>query len=123
MAQIFVSTWLKYSLTFTPNIVLSQTGSIGHYGHLRREYLKEHRPVIYNALVLSERLFPHLQEVEQRAHDRMDELIELLKKERMIDEALKARDPMRWVGEMNNIRACADGWLDYDDAEEQRVCQ
>ena len=38
----------------------------------------------------------------------MDELTELLKKERMIDEKLKARDPMRWVGEMNNIRACAE---------------
>ena len=91
-----------------PDIALKKTGSIGHYGRLRREYLREHRPVIFNTLVLSEHLFPHLQEVEQRAHDRMDELTELLKKERMIDEKLKARDPMRWVGEMNNIRACAE---------------
>ena len=91
-----------------PNIALSQTGSIGHYGRLRREYLKEYRPVIFNTLVLSERLFPHLQEVERQAHNRMDELTELLKKERMIDESLKARDPMHWVGEMNNIHACAE---------------
>ena len=91
-----------------PNIALSQTGSIGHYGRLRREYLREYRPVIFNTLVLSERLFPHLQEVEQRVHTRMDELTELLKKERMIDEKLKARDSLRWVGEMNNIRACAE---------------
>ena len=91
-----------------PNIVLSQTGSIGHYGRLRREYLKEHRPVIFNTLVLSEHLFPHLQEVEQQAHDRMDELTERMKMERMIDETLKAAVPMRWVGEMNNIRACAE---------------
>ena len=91
-----------------PNIVLSQTGSIGHYGRLRREYLREHRPMIFNTLVLSERLFPHLQEIERQAHDRMDELTELLKKEPMIDEKLKARDPMRWVGEMNNIRVCAE---------------
>lgn len=91
-----------------PNIVLSQTGSIGHYGRLRREYLREYRPVIFNTLVLSDRLFPHLQEIEQQAHTRMDELTELLKKEHMIDEKLKARGPMRWVGEMNNIRACAE---------------
>ena len=91
-----------------PDIVLSQTGSIGHYGRLRREYLREHRPVIFNTLVLSERLFPHLQEIERQAHNRMDKLTELLKKERVIDESLKARDPMRWVGEMNNIRACAE---------------
>ena len=64
--------------------------------------------MIFNTLMLSERLFPHLQEVERQAHGRMDELTELLKKERMIDEKLKARDPMRWVGEMNNIRACAE---------------
>ena len=91
-----------------PGIALKETGCIGHYGRLRREYLKEYRPVIFNTLVLSERLYTHLQEVEQRAHDRIDELTELLKKERMIDESLKARDPMRWVGEMNNIRACAE---------------
>ena len=91
-----------------PNIALRQTGSIGHYGRLRREHLKEYRPVIFNALVLSERLFPHLKEVERQAHERMDELAELLKQERMIDEKLKARDPMHWVGEMNNIRACAE---------------
>lgn len=91
-----------------PNIVLTLTGSIGHYGRLRREYLREHRPVIFNTLVLSERLFLHLQDVEQRAHDRMDELTEQLKQERMIDEKLKANDPMRWVGEMNNIRAYAE---------------
>ena len=91
-----------------PNIALNQTGSIGHCGRLRREYLKEYRPVIFNTLVLSELLFPHLQEVEQRAHTRMDELTELLKKERMIDEKLKARDPMCWVGEMNNIHDCGE---------------
>ena len=91
-----------------PNIALSQTGSIGHYGRLRREYLREHRPVIFNTLVLSERLFPHLQEIEQQAYSRMDELTEQLKQERMIDETLKATDPMCWVGEMNNIRACAE---------------
>ena len=87
---------------------MRQTDSIGHYGRLRREYLREHRPVIFNTLVLSERLFPHLQETEQRVQERMDELTELLKKERMIDESLKACDPIRWVGEMNNIRACAE---------------
>ena len=91
-----------------PNIALSQTVSIDHYGRLRREYLRKHRPVIFNTLVLSERLFPLLQETEQLVHERMEELTELLKRERMIDEALKASDPMRWVGEMNNIRACAE---------------
>ena len=91
-----------------PNIALRRSGSIGHYGRLRRDYLKEHRPILFQALVLSERLFPHLQEVEQQALERMDELTERMKQTRRIDEELKAADPLRWVGEMNNIRACAE---------------
>ena len=91
-----------------PNIALSRTGRIGHYGRLRRDYLKEHRPILFQTLVLSERLFPHLQEVEQQARERMDELTERMKQTRMIDEKLKAADSLRWVGEMNNIRACAE---------------
>ena len=101
-------TYISFGVYEIPNIALHESGSIGHYGRLRREYLREHRPMIFNTLVLSERLFPHLQEVERQAHDRIDELTELLKKERMIDENLKALDPMRWVGEMNNIRVCAE---------------
>ena len=101
-------TYISFGVYEIPNIALHESGSIGHYGRLRREYLREHRPIIFNTLVLSERLFPHLQEIEQRAHDRMDELTEQLKMERMIDEKLKAHDPMRWVREMNNIRACAE---------------
>ena len=87
-----------------PNIALSRTGRIGHYGRLRRDYLKEYRPILFQTLVLSERLFPHLQEVEQQARERMDELTERMKQTRRIDEELKAKDQMAWVGAMNNIR-------------------
>ena len=101
-------TYTAYGDYLIPNITLREEGSIGHYGRLRRAYLKEHRPVIFNVLLLSERLYSHLQEVEERAYIQMDKLTESLKKARMINEALKAADPMRWVSEMNNIRACAE---------------
>lgn len=88
-----------------PNIVLEHTNiTIGRYGRMRREYLKEHRPILYSDLILSEELFPHLQEIEQTAQRRMDTLIPQLKAQRGVTEALKASDQMRWVQEMNAIR-------------------
>ncbi|GHV12692.1 hypothetical protein FACS1894219_06100 [Clostridia bacterium] len=43
---------------------------IGRYGKMRRAFLKEHRPIEYSRLVLSERLFPHLREVDVIADER-----------------------------------------------------
>ena len=42
----------------------------GRYGLLRQKYLKEHRTVYYNTLLLSERLFPHLREMDETASER-----------------------------------------------------
>ena len=88
-----------------PNITLRHTDiTIGRYGRMRREYLKEHRPILYNDLILTEKLFPHLQEIDQVAQHRMDVLIPQLKTQRGTTEELKATDQMRWVQEMNAIR-------------------
>ena len=45
---------------FIPNLVLSDTKEyhIGKYGRLRRAYLKEHRPILYTDLIVTEKLFP-----------------------------------------------------------------
>ena len=90
-----------------PDLKLHSTGSIGFYGRLRRDYLKEHHPIIYNNMVLSELLFPHLLAVEESAKHRMDTLTQQMQHLRGIDNTLKSADPLRWVGEMNNIRASA----------------
>ena len=71
---------------------------------MRREYLKEHRPILYNDLILTEKLFPHLQEIDQVAQQRLDILIPQLKAQRGVTEELKAVDQLRWVQEMNAIR-------------------
>ena len=79
-----------------PNIALIEfKGEIGHYGRMRREYLKEHRPILYNDLILTEKLFPHLQEIDQAAQHRIDILIPQLKARRGITEELKAADQLR----------------------------
>lgn len=98
-------TYTKVGDYFIPNIRLAEfDGEIGHYGRMRREYLKEHHPGLYSHLILSEALFPHLQEVEQAAHHRMEVMLPQLKAKRGITEELKAADQLRWVQEMNAIR-------------------
>ena len=49
-----------------PNLVLSDTKEyhIGKYGRLRRAYLKEHRPILYTDLIVTEKLFPPLEEID-----------------------------------------------------------
>ena len=58
---------------FIPNIALAEfQGEIGHYGRMRREYLKVHCPILYSDLILTEQLFPHLSEINQAAQHRFD---------------------------------------------------
>ena len=49
-----------------PNLKLSEQPetSIGKYGRMRKSYLKKHRPILYNQLLMSEKLYPHLLEIE-----------------------------------------------------------
>ena len=65
-----------------PNLKLSEQPetSIGKYGRMRKSYLKEHRPILYNHLLMSEKLYPHLWEIQETATARMEQMMaELLK--------------------------------------------
>ena len=44
---------------------------LGRYARMRRAYLREHRPILYSQLLLSERLFPHLREIDEAAQHRL----------------------------------------------------
>ena len=83
-------------------------GTIGKYGRMHHRYLKEHRPVIYSAMILDGSLWDHLAEIDLTCNNRLDVLISGMKQNQGITEALKVRDPMAWVGAMNNIRNCAE---------------
>ena len=81
---------------------------IGHYGRLRKAYLEQYRHRLYTALVASEKLYPHLAETDRAARDMLDYLMPRLAREAGATEALKAADPMKWVGLMNNCKAKAE---------------
>ena len=60
------------------------------------------------ALVASEKLYPHLAETDRAARDMLDYLMPRLAREAGATETLKAADPMKWVGLMNNCKARAE---------------
>lgn len=92
---------------YIPNLKLSEQpeAPIGKYGRMRQRYLKEHRPGLYSSLILSEKLYPHLLEIDRAARDRMDAMLPRMMEAAGVTEELKARDPMRWVGLMNTLKA------------------
>ena len=95
---------------FIPEIALPDTprNPIGKYGRMRHRYLKKHRSVLYNAMILDGTLWNHLSEVDKTCKDRLDVLVFGMKEKQGITEDLKARDPTAWVGAMNNIRNAAE---------------
>ena len=95
---------------FIPEMALPDTprNAIGKYGRMRHLYLKEHRGVLYNAMILDGTLWSHLAEVDKTCKDRLDVLVLGMKEKWGITEDLKAHDPMAWVGAMNNIRSAAE---------------
>jgi hypothetical protein len=45
------------------------------YGLMRKSYLKTHRPILYNQLLLAEKLYPHLRATQRAAEERMDTMM------------------------------------------------
>ena len=81
---------------------------IGKWGRMHRDYLKEHRPILYNDLILSGQLWTYLADVNEQAQNRLEVNIDQLKASEGVTEELKAADQMAWVGAMNSIRNRAE---------------
>ena len=81
----------------TPNIVIRKTKPLGHYGRLRKAYLEMHRPILFNELVLSDKLFEHCAEIDEAARNRMELIVRSLAEQNGVTEQLKAENQMEWV--------------------------
>lgn len=94
---------------FIPDLELpEEPRPIGKWGRMHREYLREHKPIQYNCLILSGKLWTYLADLNEQAQDRMERIIDQMKKAEGVTEKLKAAEPMTWVGAMNNIRNRAE---------------
>ena len=99
---------LHYELVgdyYLPLLTVPEMPPIGVWGRRRKHYLKEHRPVLYNTMLLSGELFPHLAEVDQQAMELHDRLIKQMAAQAGITEQFKSQDQMAWVQQMNAIDA------------------
>ena len=94
---------------FIPDLELPQESRpMGKWGRMHRDYLREHKPIQYNCLLLSGELWTYLADLNENAQDRLERMIDQMKVAEGITETLKACDPMAWVQRMNNIRNRAE---------------
>ena len=77
-------------------------------GRMYQRHIRENHPLVFNEMVMTNTWTEHLQEIDETANRRMEQMITELAKEAGVTESLKAADPLRWVGLMNNIKAQAE---------------
>ena len=103
---------IRYQLEgeyYLPVLELSEENRpIGRWGRLHKEYLKANRPVLYNTLLLSGKLYTLLADLNEQASERYSLIVRQMAQAEGVAEELKANDPMRWVQAMNSIRSRAE---------------
>ena len=93
-----------------PNITLPEQTDyrIGKYGRMHLDYIKQYRRGRYTTLLTEGKLNARLHDINLEAKEMFESIISSLAAGRGIDEDLKARDMLRWIAEMNNIKASAE---------------
>ena len=93
-----------------PNVTLPEQTDfqIGKYGRMHLDYIKNHRRGRYTTLLTEGKLNARLHGIDLEANEILETIIPRLAAERGIDENLKVHDMLRWVAEMNNIKASAE---------------
>lgn len=95
---------------YLPNLVLAEQKKIqlNKYGRLRLDYLKNHKKAEYAILFMDNKLTDHLEEVQEIAAKRVEEIIKSLKEQSNLTEEMKNTDQLYWVGMMNNFKNQAE---------------
>lgn len=94
---------------YVPCLILAEeeTQPIGLWGQRHRDYLKEHRKVIYTTMLIEGKLNAYLADIDKQAEEMYQRLIKEMAERQSVTEQLKAEKPFEWIGLMNNIQACA----------------
>ena len=94
---------------YLPDLELpEESRPIGRWGRLHKAYLKNHRPILYQSLLLSRKLYTVLADLNEQATERCGLIIRQMAEAEGITEELKANAPIRWVQAMNSIRSRAE---------------
>ena len=104
-------TYKKCGDYLLPNLVLSEkeTKQLNKYGLLRLEFLKNHKKVLYQELLMKDKLNEHLFSVSIIAEDRINNIVNnLIELDSSITEKLKSENQLLWVQKMNNYKNTAE---------------
>ena len=94
---------------YIPNLTIQkEERSIGKWGRMHREFLRERRPIQFSQMVLSDTLITYLADLNEQAQQRMETLISQMQATEGVTEKLKDTNPMAWVQLMNNIHSRAE---------------
>ena len=112
MKKYITQNGIKYELRgeqYYPILTITEQKEhkIGKYGRMHLDYIKQHRRGRYTTLLTEGKINAWLREIDLEANEMLETVITRLATERGIDEDLKTRDMLRWVAEMNNIKASA----------------
>ena len=103
---------LSYTLCgdcYLPDLVLNEEEpTYGKYGMLRKQFLKEYRPIRYQNLLLSGKLTAHLNQIDQEVTEQVEVLMKQMAEKQGVNENLKRQNPMKWIRLMNNVKASAE---------------
>ena len=91
-----------------PNLEVPESPKVGKYGMLRRSFLRSHKQVLYTGMMLEGTLNSHLEQVDKEANMLLEKLTTQMMQEQGLTEALKSRNQMLWVQQMNNLRQSAE---------------
>ena len=113
MEKYIIENGIKYELKgeqYYPMLEFSEQKEhrIGKYGQLHLDYIKQHKRGTYTTLLTEGRLNAHLHNIDVQAKAMVEAIVADIARERGIDEELKASDTLKWVAEMNNIKASAE---------------
>ena len=113
MEKYIIENGIKYELKdeqYYPMLEFSEQKEhrIGKYGQLHLDYIKQHKRGTYTTLLTEGRLNAHLHNIDVQAKAMVEAIVADIARERGIDEELKVSDALKWVSEMNNIKASAE---------------
>ena len=89
---------------YIPDLKLPEENrSIGKYGRMHREYLRENNPMLFNDLVLSCQLWTYLADINEQAQGRLQNIISQIQKAETVTEKMKEYNQWEWIKRMGSI--------------------
>lgn len=82
--------------------------SIGYFGQLQKDYLRQVHPARYQILFLRGELWNYLADLNEQAQERLDTIMEQIKEAKGVTEKLKAESQLEWLQKINSIRNRAE---------------